>query len=419
MKYIVVVVALLGAAGLPARAQQPLSLEDAQHRAVERSRQVAAQNAAVTASREMAVAAGRLPDPVLRAGIDNLPVTGPDAYSTTRDFMTMRRIGVMQEWTRGEKRELRAQRFGQEADKSAAEKAGVVAAVERNTALAWLERYYAEAMARVIAEQAGQARQEIVAAEGAYRGGRGTQADVIAAHAAAAALEDRASELRRRVQVATSNLTRWMGEGADAPLGARPDLSRIRLDHASLDTELREHPDIAALDKQAEIAATEARLAQANATPDWSFELAYQLRGSQFSNMVSIGVALPLPWDRGNRQDREIAAKLAQAEQARAQREEMLRAHIAEVRAMLAEWENGRERLARYERELLPLAGERTRAAAAAYQGGKASITDLLAARRGETETRLLAVQLEADTARAWAQLNFLVPSEEHLEHAK
>jgi len=398
---------------------QTLSLEDAQHRAVERSRQVAAQNAAVAASREMAVAAGRLPDPVLRAGIDNLPVTGPDAYSTTRDFMTMRRIGVMQEWTRGEKRELRAQRFGQEAEKSAAEKAGVIAAVERSTALAWLERYYAEAMARVIAEQAAQSGAEIVAAEGAYRGGRGTQADVIGAHAALAGLEDRASEQRRRVRVAQANLARWVGEGAEAPLGAPPDLGRIRLDHAALEAELRGHPDIAALDRQADIAATEARLAQANATPDWSVEFAYQLRGSQFSNMVSIGFAVPLPWDRGNRQDREIAAKLAQAEQARAQREELLRAHTAEVRAMLAEWESGRERLARYERELVPLAGERTRAATAAYQGGKAGIAELLAARRGETETRLQAVQLEADTARAWAQLNYLAPGDSHAEHAK
>jgi hypothetical protein len=55
-------------------------------------------------------------------------------------------------------------------------------------------------------------------------------------------------------------------------------------------------------------------------------------------------VSVPLPWDRGNRQDREIAAKLAMAEQARAQREELLRAHAAKVRALLLEWQNGRER---------------------------------------------------------------------------
>jgi hypothetical protein len=35
----------------------------------------------------------------------------------------------------------------------------------------------------------------------------------------------------------------------------------------------------------------------------------------------------------------------------------------------------------------------------------------LLAARRSESEVRLQALQLEADTARLWAQLNFLYPS--------
>jgi outer membrane protein TolC len=409
--------ASLASLALSAQAQS-LSLEDAQHRAVERSLQVAAQNAAIRASQEMSVAAGQLPDPVLKMGIDNLPVNGPDQFSVTRDFMTMRRIGLSQEMTRGEKRDLRAQRYAGEANKAAAEKAAVVASIDRNTALAWLERYYAEAMARVIAEQSEQSKAEIVAAEGAYRGGRGSRSDVIVAHSTLAALEDRASEYRRRVLTAKTNLARWIGEGADLPLAARPALDVVRLDAHSLDTDLLHHPEIAILARQEEIASTEARLAQASSTPDWSLEVAYQQRGPTFSNMVSVGIALPLPWDRANRQDREVASKLALAEQARAQREEMLRSHIAEVRVMIAEWESGRERLSRYERDLVPLAGERTKAALAGYQGGKASVADLLLARRNETEVRMQAVQLEMETARLWAQLNFLVPGE-HSEHLK
>ena len=401
-------------------AAQPLSLEDAQRRALERSRQLAAQDSAVVASREMAVAAGQLPDPVLKLGIDNLPVNGPDQFSTTRDFMTMRRIGVMQELTREEKRELRAQRFTREAEKSVAEKAAGVAVIQRDTALAWLDRYYAEAMAAVVAEQAEQVRLEIGAAEGAYRGGRGNQADVIAAHSTLAALEDRASEFRRRVQTAKTSLARWIGEGADAPLATRPAIDRIQIDAEALDTQLAHHPQIAILAKQEEIAATEAKIAQASRTPDWSIEVAYQQRGPAYSNMVSVGVSVPLPWDRGNRQDREIASKLAMAEQARAMREETLRAHVGEVRAMIAEWQNGRERLARYERELIPLARERARAVLAGYQGGKTNIADLLLARRNETEVRTQAVQLEMETARLWAQLNFLIPDgASHVRDAK
>jgi outer membrane protein TolC len=389
---------------------QPLSLEDAQRRAVARSQQLAAQDSAIIAAREMAVSAGQLPDPVLKLGVDNLPVNGEDAWSLTRESMTMRRIGVMQELTRSEKRAQRAQRFSREADKAVVEKAAAAAVIQRNTALAWLDRYYGEAMQRVIEEQMGQVRREIAAAEAVYRGGRGSQADVIAAHGTLAALEDRASEFRRRTASATASLARWIGDGADAPLGSRPAIDAVKIDLPNLETDLAHHPEIAVLARQQEIAATEARIAQASRTPDWSVEVAYQQRGSDYSNMISFGVSIPLPWDRGNRQDREAAAKLAAAEQARAQREELLRAHVGEVRALLAEWQSGRERLARYDRELVPLAAERSRASLAAYQGGRSSLNDLLLARRNETEVRMQAVQLEMETARLWAQLNFLTP---------
>jgi len=405
---------LLFAAVMPAQAQ--LSLPDVQRRAVERSRQVAAQDAAVTASREMAVAAAQLPDPVLKLGVDNLPINGPERFSLTRDFMTMRRIGLMQELTREKKRELRGQKFEREADKSTAEKDAAIAAIQRDSAIAWLERYYAEAMAAVLAEQAAQARTEIIAAEGAYRGGRGSQADAIATHSTLAALEERASEYASRIRVAKANLARWIGEGADAPLAAPPAMDAVRLETGALETHLATHPEIVMLAQQEQIAVTEARIAQAARTPDWTVELAYQQRGPEFSNMVSLGVSVPLPWDRANRQDREIASKLAMAEQARAQREEMLRAHIGEVRAMLDEWHNKRERLTRYERDLIPLARERTKAALAGYQGGKATIGDLLMARRNESEVQMQAVQLETEAARHWAKLNFLLP--DHDLHA-
>ena len=144
----------------------------------------------------------------------------------------------------------------------------------------------------------------------------------------------------------------------------------------------------------------------------------YSQRGPAYSNMISVGVSVPLPWDRSNRQDREVASKLAMLDQTRNEREEMLRGHVAEIRAMIAEWENDRERSARYQRELLPLASERTEATVGAYRGAKASIIDVLAARRNEIDVRMQALQLEMDTARLWAQLNFLQPEDDAAKHA-
>ena len=93
-------------------------------------------------------------------------------------------------------------------------------------------------------------------------------------------------------------------------------------------------------------------------------------------------------------------------------------AGIPNSRAMIAEWENDRERRSRYEREVLPLATERTQATLAAYRGAKASITDVLLARRSEIDVRMQALQLEMDTARQWAQLNFLFPDGDTATHA-
>ena len=393
------------------QAAETLSLADAQRIAAERSRQLAAQDRAVYASREMAVAAGQLPDPTLKAGIENLPVNGADAFSLTKDFMTMRRIGVMQEFTSAEKRQLRAEKFEREAERTTTEKSATLATVQRDTALAWLDRYFAEAMAAVVSEQAKAARLEIEAAETAYRGGRGNQAEIFAARSAVVMLEDRASENKRRVRTAKTALTRWVGEIADKPLGAKPDIDAlVHLNAHDLDTQVVNHPELATLAKQVEIARTEARLAQANKRPDVTMELMYSQRGPAYSNMVSFGVAIPLPWDQKNRQDREVAAKLAMAEQAEAQREEMLRAHVAEVRNMMHEWESLRERRARYVRELLPLAGQRTEAVITAYRGARSTLGEVLAARRSEIDVRLQALQLEAEQARIWAQLNFLIP---------
>lgn len=388
-----------------------LTLAQAQQRALERSLALPAQDAVIAAARELAVAAGRLPDPVLRAGIDNLPVTGSDRFNIGSDFMTMRRIGVMQELTASDKRQLRAAQLEGTADKAAAEKQIAIARIERETAQAWTDLYFAKQMADLVRHQLEQAQLDLEAAEAAYRAGKGSQGDVFAAKGRIGSAQDKASEFDTRVRTARNTLARWAGPDVDAAPGGLPDIDQVRLDPDALDSQLAHHPEIAVLDRQEEIARTEVEIAEANRHPDWSVEVSLQHRGQGYSDMLSVGVSVPLQWDRKNRQDRELAARILQADQIRDEREETLRSHAAEVRAMLDEWRSGRERLSRYKRELEPLALEQSAAVLAAYRGGKAGLAEVLAARRNELDVRVRALQLEADTARRWAQLNFLYPS--------
>ncbi|WP_454906634.1 TolC family protein [Variovorax gossypii] len=404
----------VGALGLGAQAQQSpqaLTLDSALRLAEERSRQLVAQDAAAGAARSMAVAAGQLPDPVLKAGISNLPVNGSDRFSLTRDFMTMRSIGVMQEFTRADKRQARAARFDREAEAAEAARAVALANLRRDTTVAWLERYFQAHMRDLLQNQRAELMLQIEGAEAAYRGGRGTQADVFAARSALAQLDDRILQQDRQIATAQTRLARWIGRSHVQLSGKLPELATVRLDTDHLESQIEAHPQIALMAKQEAVARAEADIAQSNKRSDWTVELMYSQRGPSYSNMVSLNVSIPLQLDQRNRQDRELAAKLATAEQMQAQREEATRENTAEALSLLQQWQSNRKRLTQYDSALIPLAADRTQAVLAAYRGGAATLSAALEARRTEIDTRMERLRLEMETAALWAQLEFLIPA--------
>jgi outer membrane protein TolC len=191
-------------------------------------------------------------------------------------------------------------------------------------------------------------------------------------------------------------------------LAGHPVIDSIPLHKHSLDSQLSQHPEILALQRREELARAGAEVARADRHPDWSVQFMYSQRGAAYSNMVTLERTVPLEIRRAYRQDPKLAAKLAEASQAKAEREDMLRAHTAEVSTMIDAWDSARERWERYHNSIIPLAVDRSAAARAAYRGGKATLNDLLLAQRAEIDARLKALQLEDSAARLWAQLTFL-----------
>lgn len=411
--------ALFAAVIHPSAAQDVLSLDRALRLAQDRSRQLPAQESASAAARVMASAAGQLPDPVLKASITNLPIDGPDRFSLTRDFMTMRSIGVMQEFTRDEKRKARAARFERAAEVAEAGRAVALADLRRGTALAWLERHFQGRSRDLLLVQRAEAALQIDAAEAAYRSGRGPQADVFAARSSVAQIDDRIRQVELQIATAKTALTRWVGAGGEGALGEAPDLSKVKFDTLSLETQLERHPQLALMSRQEATARAEADIAQANKRSDWSVEVMYSQRGPAYSNMVSVNLSVPLQWDQRNRQDREVTSRQALAEQMRAQREEATRQVVAETLTWLQQWRSYRDRLAHYDSTLIPLAGERARAAVAAYRGGNGALAAVLEARRMEIDTRQERLRLETESAGLWAQLEYLIPAEQAVAGAE
>ena len=364
--------ALMGAA---VAAPASLSLTEAQRLAIERSPQMAVYDAAIAAARDLAVAPAQLPEATRQIGITPLPVEDADALSFGRDANPVRRIGVPRELTSPEQREALAERYAREADRAAAQKTATSVDVTRETALAWLECYYVEQMTRIAGEELKAAQDELEGAESMYWAGRLSQAEFYGARSMLVMLEDKSSGLEHRVLAARIALKRWVGDVGDAPLAALPNIDRIRLRSAALEGDLARHPEVALLERQEDLAASDVRLAQAN-----------------------------------RQSEREIALMRARRGEARAARDEKLRAKVAETRIMIDEWQHARDRRDRYANELVRLARERTLATLVAYRGGKASLTDVLAARRAESEAQVQSVEMEREAARIWARLDFALP---------
>mgnify|MGYP002388815669 FL=1 len=157
-----------------------------------------------------------------------------------------------------------------------------------------------------------------------------------------------------------------------------------------------------------EVARAVAAVAREERDPDWGVELMLSQRGSAYSDMLSVAVSIPLTSNRGRRQDRELAASLAQADAMEAEWQEAQRSR----RQQIATWQqDGLAALAQRElidRERLPLARQRVDLALAAYRSGAAPLSAVLEARQTRLVLALERIEMELSVARPWAALEAL-----------
>jgi hypothetical protein len=210
--------------------------------------------------------------------------------------------------------------------------------------------------------------------------------------------------------MARVDLARWIGEDAGRPLGPMPDLDRLATPASVLLAEAGRHAELLSFDAKLVAARAEVDLARAARRPDWSAELAYAKRGPAFADMATLQFTVGLPLFAKNRQNPVIAARGAELRRVEAERESGIRMHDAELRATVIEWEQSGLLLARYDRELLPLARDRSRAALAAYRAGSGDLRGALEASEDEIELVIERAARAGKRGSAWAYLTYLEP---------
>jgi cobalt-zinc-cadmium efflux system outer membrane protein len=390
----------------------PLSLSLALELAEQRSESVRAQKAAAQAAQSEAVAAGELPDPMLNLEVSNIPANGPDQFSLAADFMTMRGVGISQTFTRQDKRKAQSNVFSKNAEVAQASELLALSQLRTGTAQAYLDRVYLQQMLELLRSQHTELQLQIDAADALFRAGKAPQTDVFTARTELGLLNLRVQDTQAMLDNAQADLHRWVGDAAGNELSSDVDLKRSSLGEVDLAESLNKHPELIALQKAEDAALANAEVKLQEKSADWTLSVMYAGRGPEFSEMLTLGASRPLFVDQTSRQDQAVAAANSMAAKARSERVELYRSHLAQTKRWQQTWQSNLKRLSDFDQSLIPLTQQRTQAALDAYRGNTGTLSEVLAARRMELDMRIEKLRIQMDTARLWAQLEYLIPEE-------
>ncbi|MGL6109843.1 MAG: TolC family protein [Rubrivivax sp.] len=392
--------------GLPAPARAGLGFDETLRLAREQAPALQAQQDALAGAQAVQPAAATLPDPRLIVGLDNLPVTGADKFSTTADFMTMQRIGLMQEVPNGAKREARAAGAQARVERERAMLAVAELSVRREAALAWLAVYYAERRAARLGELERENQLLVDTLDARIASGKAMPAERTMARLEGLALADRHDDILRDIERARASLRRWVGPRADDVLEGSPPALEVAADQVRAD--LHRHAEIVPYTAMQAMAQAEVREADADQRGDWGWEVVYSRR-PQYGDMMSFQLVFDLPWARERRQLPQLTARQKDAARIEAERADTLRRHAEEVQAQLAELKALDAQQARLQSHGMPLNAERVALALASYEAGRGDLGAVLVARREAVETRLRLIDLDAQRSALRLRLNTLI----------
>jgi len=392
----------LAAALLPApwAVAAPFSLDQAIELAVQRSQMTRSAHAGALSAAEMARAAGQQADPMLNIGIDNLPVTGSNKFSTGAEDMTMKRIGIVQEWVSAEKRSAREAAAQATAGRESVMEKVAAAEARMQTAMAYVEAYYAGQALALTALNEMHAREELEAGKGRLATAAGSSGEVLGLLSAVGSAEDESGDMRQQQSTAAAGLQRWTGTTADELV--EPRLAVV----PTPDQFVTAHPSVVARQREIEVTRQEVQLTRLNRRPNWTYELSYGQRQGR-PDLMSFVVNIPLTLAPAERQDRETAAKQGLVDKAEAELEEVRRAAAGEYAALASQSARLQERIERFQAGVLTPLKQRTAATLAAYRSNQASLVMLFEARHAEVEAQRKLLTLQRDLAKAQAQLVF------------
>ncbi|MEQ1600102.1 MAG: TolC family protein, partial [Methylotenera sp.] len=371
------------------QAEEPLTLAETIQLATQNQPLLQSLDDAAASSRQAAIAEGQLPDPKVKFGVINLPVTTSDALRYNRDDQTMVNVGISQDMTPLKKRELASNRMLAEADQFQTEQVATARTIERDVALAWLDVYEAQRKSELYQRMINDmtAERKILAANVSSGGAK--TSDVLQMDTDTSMTNEKRIFAQRDERKARAALARWIGKSASRSISSKLPVMTNSLSHDASQSAIEQHPLLRNAYQTEKVAQFDVDSAQANLERNWGWEVGYGKRFNDRSDMLTFQVSIDLQLDRANRQDRRTAEKLVLVEKARKLTEDRRRELSSELESAMADAEAAEARENERITKLIPNAQAKLSIAQAAYQSGKQSIGEVWQARRDVIDIEL------------------------------
>lgn len=391
------------------KAEEPLSLPETIQLATQNQPLLQSLDDAAASSREAAIAEAQLPDPKIKFGVTNLPVTNSNALRLDREDMTMVNVGFAQEMTPLKKREIASNRLLVEADQFTTEQIATARSIERDVALAWLDVYEAqrktELYQRLIDDM--NAERKVLAAS--VSSGNAKTSDVLGVDTNISITKEKRIFALRDERKARAALARWIGKPASRSISTELPTITNKLNYDAIQQELEKHPLLKNAFQSEKVAQYAVDSAQADLEPNWGWEVGYGKRFSDRSDMLSFQVSFDLQLDRANRQDRRTAEKLVLVERARKLTEDRRRQLSSELESALADAEAAEALEKENKTKLFPSAQAKLSIAQAGYKSGMQTIADVWQARRSVIDIELDRLSILTDKLRAAVKIKYFI----------
>ncbi|WP_395301374.1 TolC family protein [Enterobacter sp. ECC-175] len=391
---------------------EPWTLEQTLAEAQRYSAELSASRNEAQALDAMADSATQLPDPKLKFGIENVPVQGSNDRRMTREGMTMQKIGIMQSYVSAEKRERKAQTFQAQARGVLAKSEAIRAALQRDTAQAWLDLALAQQALKTASALVGETERQRGVQKASVGAGGSAPDSVLALQVTLSAMRDKETLARRDVRLAQSRLLQLTGQTITDASGPLPRYQRLPADITTLEAGVLQHPEVEAARREAETAKARSAQSAVAAIPDVDVEVYYAHRAEGYDDMAGVMFSVDLPLFQSKRQDKAYAADVSRSMQAVDQLTLIKREHIAQIQTLVAQYQAAQALWQRQRDDVLPLQRQRLNVMTAQYRSGQSELPALLEARRSVLDTELAVNQAEREMARTWSAVNWLIPQE-------